>query len=109
MVVVADGDVIANAVRKSTGEVYPLGFDRYTNQMYGNKSFMLNAIDYLLDETGLINVRSKQITLRLLDAKRVKEEKLRWQLLNTVVPISLILLFGVVWHWNRKRRFANKK
>jgi ABC-2 type transport system permease protein len=109
MVVVADGDVIANAVRKSTGEVYPLGFDRYTNQMYGNKSFMLNAIDYLLDETGLINVRSKQITLRLLDAKRVKEEKLRWQLLNTVVPISLILVFGVVWHWNRKRRFANKK
>jgi ABC-2 type transport system permease protein len=109
MVVVADGDVIANAVRKSTGEVYPLGFDRYTNQMYGNRSFVLNTVDYLLDETGLINVRSKKITLRLLNAGKVKEEKLRWQLFNTVLPITAIILFGVVWSWNRKRRFAIKK
>jgi ABC-2 type transport system permease protein len=108
MIVVADGDVIRNNVRQSTGEVYPLGFDRFTNQMYGNKTFLLNAVDYLLDETGLINVRSKQITLRMLDQKKIKAEKLRWQLLNTAVPILLLLAFGLLGGYWRQRKYAKR-
>lgn len=108
-IVIADGDVIANHVRKTTGEVYPLGFDRFTNQMYGNKPFVMNAVDYLLDETGLMPVRSKQITLRMLDMKKVKAEKGRWQLLNTVIPILLIVLFGIFQHYWRRRRYAKRK
>lgn len=108
MIVVGDGDIIRNNVRQSTGEVYPLGFDRFTNQMYGNKTFLLNAVDYLLDETGLINVRSKQITLRMLDQKKIKAEKLRWQLLNTAVPILLLLTFGIARHMWRRRKYAKR-
>ncbi len=106
MIVVADGDVIRNSIRQSTGEVYPLGFDRYTNQLYGNKTFIMNAVDYLLDETGLINVRSKQITLRMLDQKKVKAEKIRWQLLNTAVPVLLLLAFGAARAYWRRRKYA---
>jgi ABC-2 type transport system permease protein len=108
MVVISDGDVIRNHVRKATGEVYPLGFDRYTNQMYGNKVFLLNAIDYLLDDAGLINVRSKQITLRMLDGKKVKENRLRWQMINLALPIALLIAFGLLRNQWRKRKYAQR-
>ena len=108
MVVIGDGDVIRNHVRKATGEVYPLGYDRYTNQMYGNKVFLLNAIDYLLDDGGLINVRSKQITLRMLDGKKVQENRLRWQLLNLALPVVLLLAFGLIRNQWRKRKYAQR-
>jgi len=108
MVVISDGDVIRNHVRKATGEVYPLGYDRYTNQMYGNKVFLLNAIDYLLDDGGLINVRSKQITLRMLDGKKVQENRLRWQLLNLALPVLLLLAFGLIRNQWRKRKYAQR-
>ncbi|MFN3530551.1 MAG: gliding motility-associated ABC transporter substrate-binding protein GldG [Bacteroidia bacterium] len=108
MIVISDGDVIQNHVRKNTGEIYPLGFDRYTNQMYGNKVFLMNAIDYLLDDAGLINVRAKQITLRMLDAKKVKEQRTAWQFLNLAVPVFLLLGFGFFRHLWRKKRYARK-
>lgn len=109
MIVISDGDVIRNHVRKATGEIYPLGFDRYTNQMYGNKVFLMNAIDYLLDDANLINVRSKQITLRMLDGKKVAEERSRWQLLNLVLPVLLLVAFGAGRHWWRLKRYARKQ
>lgn len=108
MMVIGDGDVIRNHVRKTTGEVYPLGYDRYTNQMYGNKVFLLNAIDYLLDDGGLINVRSKQITLRMLDGKKVQENRLRWQMLNLALPVVLLLAFGLARNQWRKRKYAQR-
>jgi ABC-2 type transport system permease protein len=109
MIVISDGDVIRNHVRKNTNEILPLGFDRYTNQMYGNKVFLMNAIDYLLDDAGLINVRSKQITLRMLDGKKVTEEKGRWQLLNLGLPVLLLVLFGIGRYQWRKRKYARKQ
>jgi ABC-2 type transport system permease protein len=109
MIVISDGDVIRNHVRKNSKEIYPLGFDRYTNQMYGNKVFLMNAIDYLLDDAGLINVRSKQITLRMLDGKKVTKERRRWQALNLGLPVLLLLIFGFGRnHW-RKRKYARKQ
>ena len=109
MIVISDGDVIRNHVRKNSQEIYPLGFDRYTNQMYGNKVFLMNAIDYLLDDAGLINVRSKQITLRMLDGKKVTEQKSRWQALNLGLPVLLLLVFGFSRNQWRKRKYASKK
>jgi ABC-2 type transport system permease protein len=109
MIVISDGDVIRNHVRKNSQEIYPLGFDRYTNQMYGNKVFLMNAIDYLLDDAGLINVRSKQITLRMLDGKKVSEQRSRWQALNLGLPVVLLLIFGFGRNQWRKRKYARKQ
>jgi ABC-2 type transport system permease protein len=106
MIVVSDGDVIRNQRKKSTGEIYPLGYNRYTNQQFGNKRFLLNCIDYLCDESGIIEVRGKEITLRLLDKARIKQEKTKWQLINTLLPVALIVLFGYINLIIRKRKYA---
>ncbi|MEP7170885.1 MAG: gliding motility-associated ABC transporter substrate-binding protein GldG, partial [Bacteroidota bacterium] len=80
MVVVSDGDVIRNDYRKTSESAMPLGYDRYTGQTYGNKNFLLNVIDYLCDDSGLITVRSKEIKLRLLDKTLVEGSKTFWQI-----------------------------
>jgi ABC-2 type transport system permease protein len=106
MIVVADGDVIRNQLHRTKGYPLPLGFDQDTRQTFGNKEFVLNAMNYLIDETQLISIRSRELKIRLLDRKRVEDEKLKWQLLNIVLPIALILVFGFVKIYLRKRRFA---
>jgi ABC-2 type transport system permease protein len=106
MIVVSDGDVIKNAVSKSSGKVYPLGFDRYTNQMYGNTNFILNSMNYLTDNSGLISIRSRELTLRLLDKEVLKSDKFFWQLLNTLLPILLLLIYGVLQFYFRKRNYS---
>lgn len=106
MIVVSDGDVIKNGVSKTTGKIYPLGFDRYTNQLYGNTNFILNSMNYLTDNSGLISIRSRELTLRLLDKELLKTQKLFWQILNTVLPILLIVIFGIVQFFIRKRKYA---
>lgn len=106
MIVVSDGDVIKNAVSKSSGNVYPLGFDRYTNQMYGNTNFILNSMNYLTDNSGLISIRSRELTLRLLDKEVLKSDKFFWQLLNTLLPILLLLIYGVLQFYFRKRNYG---
>jgi ABC-2 type transport system permease protein len=107
MILVSDGDIIRNEVRKSTGEPFPLGFDPYSNQTFGNKTFVMNCVDYLVDESGLITLRAKDIKYRPLDNGRVKTERLNWQLLNMVVPVVAIVLFGLIFNYVRKRRFAS--
>ena len=106
MIVVSDGDVIRNQRKKSTGEIFPLGYDRYTQQQFGNKRFILNCIDFLCDDSGIIEVRGKEITLRLLNKAKIKSEKFQWQLINMIVPIVLILLFGFVNGYVRKRKYS---
>lgn len=106
MIVVADGDVIRNQLHRTKGYPLPLGFDQDTRQTFGNKEFILNAMNYLIDETQLISIRSRELKIRLLDRKRVEDEKLRWQLLNVMLPILVIVVFGVVKIYLRKRRFA---
>lgn len=106
MIVVADGDVIRNQYKKSTGEVFPLGYDRYTNQQFGNARFILNCMDYMCDDSGIIEVRAKEITLRLLDKGKIKKEKLMWQVINMGLPIAIILLFGLINRMIRKRKYS---
>jgi len=73
---------------------------------YGNKDFVMNAIDYMLDDSNLIEIRSRELTLRLLDGNRVRQEKGFYNLLNTLLPIGLVLFFGLIYAWLRKRKYA---
>jgi ABC-2 type transport system permease protein len=108
MIVVSDGDVIKNQFKQSTGEVFPLGYDRYTRQQFGNKKFILNCIDYLCDESGIINIRNKEVTLRLLDKGKVKKYKNYFVLLNLLSPIAIIIIFGLINQYIRKRKYTVK-
>jgi len=105
MIAIADGDVLKGQVNPGDGSPYPLGWDRYTEQQYGNKALLLNAIDYLTDDEDIISLRNKEIKLRLLNQVKIKEERLLWQLLNVVSPPILLLLFGLVRHCRRKHRY----
>jgi len=107
MVAIADGDVIKGQVNPTDGSPYPLGWDRYTEQQYGNKSFLLNAIDYLTDDADIIALRGKEIKLRLLDPVKIKEKRTYWQLLNVALPPILLLLFGFTRRYIRKRRYSS--
>ena len=106
IVVVADGDLIRNEVNPKTNQPYRLGFDRYSGATFANKDFAVNAVDYLLDESNLISLRAKEIVLRPLNRVKAKEEKQKWQLINLVLPLVLLLVFGVVRFYWRKRKYA---
>ncbi|MBK5286122.1 MAG: gliding motility-associated ABC transporter substrate-binding protein GldG, partial [Bacteroidia bacterium] len=106
MLVISDGDMIENRIRKSNGAVIPLGYDKYTDQVYGNKSFLLNAIDYMLDENGLIAARTKQVKLRLLDKTKLAEYKEKVGYINTAVPLLLVMLLGFGKFYWRKRKYS---
>lgn len=104
MILVADGDLIKNDIDKN-GRPLQLGFDKYTFKEYGNKEFLLNAVNYLLDDTGLINIRSKTVELPALDLQRANEERNKWQSLMLGLPLALVALFAVVFTYVRKRRY----
>lgn len=110
MIVVADGDLIANNVRMSAKGpmITPLGFDIYTKQTFGNKDFIVNAIDYLTNESGLMALRAKEYKLRVLDKTRIREERLKWQLINIVLPVLLVIAFGLYYNSSRKKRYAQQ-
>lgn len=107
MIVVSDGDIIRNDIDYRSQKKLPLGYDKYTNQTYGNKNFILNCMNYLCDDSGLIGVRARELTLRLLDKKKLKNERLKWQLINTGVPLLLLLVFGVIYNIRRKRKYTS--
>lgn len=106
MIVIGDGDIIRNDIQSSSGKPYPLGFDKYTNQQFGNKNFILNCMNYLCDDSGLLSVRSRELTLRLLDKKKIKLDRLKWQIINTALPLLLVLVYGILHFFRRKRKYA---
>jgi gliding-associated putative ABC transporter substrate-binding component GldG len=108
-IVISDGDIARNSVRQ-TEEGWmpmPLGYDRYAQRVvYDNKEFLLNAVNYLLDDSELISIRSRSIELRKLDAATIKENRSLIQLLNVVLPLVLIGILGVLLMYLRKRKYA---
>jgi ABC-2 type transport system permease protein len=106
MIVLSDGDILKNQVSTKDGSPFPLGYDRYTEQQFGNKNFLLNIADYLTDDSGIIELRNKEIKIRLLDKTRIKEEKLGWQIFNIAIPLLLMLIFAFAHHFHRKNKFA---
>jgi len=105
MIVIADGDVIKNDVVRNTPQ--ELGFDRWTGQTYGNKEFLLNAVNYLLDDDGLINIRSKEIAVAFLDQQKISSQKTSWQLLNILLPLGLLAIFGFLFNYIRKKKYTS--
>ncbi len=103
MLVISDGNVIKNEFRKNQPQ--PLGFDRYTGTTYGNKEFLVNATNYLLDDTGLLDLRSKKIKIAFLDNEKLQQEKLFWQLLNILAPLLLLGIFAVGFVNYRKYKY----
>ncbi len=110
-IVVADGDIIRNETNgiASDSTIVPLGFDRYMNVQFGNKDFVLNAVLYLTDNDGWMELRSRSLKMRLLNKKITDEERSFWQVINVVVPIVLLLIFGVLYQLARKRKYTTKK
>ena len=104
MLVISDGDVIKNDLQQ--GKPMELGFQRYTGNTYGNKEFLLNAVNYLLDDTGLIDIRSKEINLAFLDKEKTAAEREQWQLINLAGPIILLIIFGVAFRFYRKQKYV---
>lgn len=108
MLVVADGDIIRNQINRRSGVPLPLGYDQDTRQTFGNKDFVLNALNYMIDESRLVEIRSREIKLRLLDPRRVESERLRWQTLNILGPVVFVLLIALLKFYLRKRKYAKK-
>ncbi len=105
MIVVADGDLAKNQLDKN-GIPVELGYDQRTGQLYDNKDFIMNCINYLLDDTGLINIRSKDVELPLLDKEKVYESYTLTQFITIGVPILILLIFGLVFTFIRKRKYS---
>lgn len=108
VLIVTDGDIIKNLVNSSTEEIAPLGYNKYENVTFtGNRDFILNAIEYMMDDSGVLEARSKDIKLRLLDSVRAREQAIKWQLINILGPVLLILLTGLIYSYIRKRKFGH--
>lgn len=107
MIVISDGDIAQNQL--SRGEALPLGYDNYEKRQYGNKDFILNAIDYLLEEDALIAVRTRELKMRLLDTQKINLERNFWQIINLIIPIALIIIFGIFKQYVRKKKYSNEK
>ena len=108
MIVVADGDIIRNEVRRigTTGTPYPLGQDRITGEVLGNRDFIVNCMNYLVDYNGIMELRSREMKLRLLDKQRIKNERTLWQLINIVCPVMLVILTGLIYGFFRRRIYT---
>ena len=106
MILVSDGDVLLNRLKRPEGYPLPLGYNPFTRQTYGNKDFILNALNYLTDGPGLISLRSREFKLRLLDKTKIARQRLWWQLFNVLAPLVVMLLFALVLIFWRKRRYG---
>ncbi|XOV91212.1 MAG: gliding motility-associated ABC transporter substrate-binding protein GldG [Bacteroidota bacterium] len=106
MAVIADGDLIRNDFDLETGNPLTLGVDPYTREHYANETLIMNLMEYLMDDSGLIQARAKEIQIRPLDKAKIKEERTKWQLINIVGPLVLLILFGLVKMYLRKVRYS---
>jgi gliding-associated putative ABC transporter substrate-binding component GldG len=104
MIVISDGDVGRNQMMK--GQNLPLGADLLTDQLYGNEQFLRNCLDWLLDDSNLIELRNRNIESRLLDRRRIDEEKTNWQWFNLLTPLAILGLLGGIFFWLRKKKFG---
>ena len=104
MVVLSDGDIIKNQFKGN--RPLEVGFDKMTQTMYGNKDFLLNTVNYLLDDSGLINIRTKEIAVPFLDPQKTASERTKWQLINLLLPLGILALFGFGFNFYRKRKYT---
>ena len=106
-IVIGDGDIVKNLITPEGGHM-PLGFNQFSGQIYDNKNFLLNCVEYLMGDDGLLAARTKKVQLRLLDTTRAQEEKGFWQFINLGLPLLFLLLFGGIWNTVRWYKYARK-
>jgi ABC-2 type transport system permease protein len=106
MIVVSDGDIAKSRVNLAQKSFSPLGYNEFERFLFANKEFLLNAIEYLMDDKGVIEARGKEVRLRLLDTVRAKQEKTFWQIFNIGLPLLFLALFGLAYNWVRRWRFG---
>ena len=105
--VVSDADFVKNLINPRTEEYEEIGFNKWELRYFkGNKDFMLNAIEYMLDNRGVLESRTREVKLRLLDNVKINNERKHWQTLNIVLPISILFVFGLLFNWNRRRKYG---
>lgn len=104
MIIIADGDVGKNQILKE--KPYDLARDKWTNQQFGNKDFLLNAVDYLLDDSGLISLRNKSLQIRMLDKQKAFKERTFWQFLNVILPLIMLFTFGIIFNYLRRQKYS---
>jgi ABC-2 type transport system permease protein len=101
---IADGDIIKNQIDRR-GPL-PLGYDKYTQLDFGNKEFLMNCINYLVGDDDLIQVRSREIKLRLLDKTKMLKKKTTWQVYNILMPLMVVILMGGILVYYRRRKYT---
>jgi ABC-2 type transport system permease protein len=106
MLVVSDGDIARNEYDARQGQMLPLGYNRFENYKFANKDFLMNSIEYMMDDKGIIEARGKEVKLRLMDTQKAKDNKVMIQALNILLPLFFVGLFGFGFTWFRKRKYA---
>lgn len=106
MIIISDGDIALNAVSQKDGPL-PMGKNMFTGYQYANKEFVFNCIEYMTDNSGILETRSKDYTLRLIDKKKLEDGKLKWQVINIILPIILVIVAGVIYQLVRRRRYGS--
>lgn len=109
MIIVSDGDIVLNGIYK--GQLLPMGVNSYTvgtqyEYQFANRRFVENCLEYLINNAGLSEAKSKDYKLRLLDPKKTDEQRGFWEILNLLLPVFIILIFGVIYQWWRKRKYT---
>lgn len=107
LIVISDGDYARNYLDPSTDQPLELGYDPYLKNKFANEDFLMNALAYLVEEDGIIQARSKEITVRPLDKVKINKSRVKWQMINLVVPVIILLIIGVIIYYYRKRKYAN--
>jgi ABC-2 type transport system permease protein len=106
LIVIADGDLARNDVNPRTGQPQQLGFDPFAKYTFANQELLLNAVNYLVNGDGLITARNKEVKIRPLDKEKIRTERTKWQLINLALPLVLMLAYGIVRSFLRKRKYA---
>jgi ABC-2 type transport system permease protein len=107
VIVIADGDVAKNIYNPTSGEIAETGYNKFENYVFtGNQDLFFNSVEYMLDDNGVIEARSKEVTLRMLDTVKASNEKSKWQLLNVVLPLAVVFLGAWLFNFVRRKRFA---
>jgi gliding-associated putative ABC transporter substrate-binding component GldG len=108
VIICADGDLFKNEINPKTNVPFDLGYDPYLQAEFANKDFIINGLSYLIDENNLILTRNKEILIRPLDKIKAEDQKLKWQIINLLIPIIAIIVYGYLRHYHRKRKYSTK-
>ncbi|MDC0230425.1 gliding motility-associated ABC transporter substrate-binding protein GldG [Aureispira] len=106
MIVISDGDIAKNSMNPKTRKAIPLGVNPFDGYNYGNKDFLMNCMEYMIDNKGIIAARNKEIKLRPMDQERAFKEETKWQIINLILPVLALGVFGILFSFVRKKRFG---